>query len=452
MTSFPQPTPLLVDGHSSQSKSLFLSFFLAAGLILILLSAAQIINDHELSKGIALFGAGVLALLSGAVLLFSAQFRAVGARLWITRCTLAVVTLSWCVWTALIAYTHHIEGWDEGAYLLSGMALRGVDVPYASHRAPVTGFLCAAFVGWDRFLNPVLLGVLLFAVYLWVRRLLGPLSAALALLVLLCQNLLLESTVDILSELPAALLLLVGFLSLARERFWLAAALFALVVFTRWNLAPVWVVVFVAVFIRFGVRQALKFLGVGLAIFCAWYGVTVAMGTPNPLLTVYEGNFLPGAGAAKGLAAAASPNRSLVRFGIYAQHFFFLTPPIFFGLIANPIYNLRKPLCTELWIILVVLPLALLAYILTMVNIGYVLPRFMTPLIPSAVVSLLVGLSKCCDDFSFSGLSRLRIVTIVLFLACAVGLWPLYSVVVALVNNNAPAVFSADLRRKLNCT
>jgi len=53
------------------------------------------------------------------------------------------------------------------------MALRGYDVPYASHRSPVTGFLCAAFIGWDRFLNPVLLGVLLIAVYLWVRRLLG---------------------------------------------------------------------------------------------------------------------------------------------------------------------------------------------------------------------------------------------------------------------------------------
>jgi hypothetical protein len=161
MISSPKPTPPVVDDHSCESESLFLSFFLAAGLMLILLSAAQIIKYHEISKGIALFSAGILALLSAAVLLFSAQFCAFGARLRITRCALAVITLLWCVWTGLIAYTHHIEGWDEGAYFLSGMALRGYDVPYAAHRAPVTGFLCAAFIGWDRFLNPVLLGVLL---------------------------------------------------------------------------------------------------------------------------------------------------------------------------------------------------------------------------------------------------------------------------------------------------
>jgi hypothetical protein len=264
--------------------------------------------------------------------------------------------------------------------------------------------------------------------------------------VLLCQNLFLESTVDIMSELPAALLLLVGFLSLARERFWWSATCFALVVFTRWNLAPVWVVVFVAVLIRFGLRQALKFLGVGLTIFSAWYVVTIAMGTPDPLHRVYVDNFLPG------LTWAATPGQKpdfLLRVDFYAKHFFFLTPPVFFALIANPVHNLGKHLRTEFWIILIVLPLALLVYIVTMLNIGALFPRFITPLIPSAVVSLLLGLSKFCDDFSFPELSRIRIVTIALFLACAVGLWPLSAVVQARVNLNTPSVFSTNLRKKL---
>jgi hypothetical protein len=292
----------------------------------------------------------------------------------------------------------------------------------------------------------VLLGVLLIAVYFWVRGLLGPLWAALALLVLLCQNLLLESTVDITSELPAALILLAGFWSLARERFWWSAVCFALVVFTRWNLAPVWVVVFVAVLIRFGKGNALKFLGAALAIFGAWYAVTLAMGTPNPLLNVYEGNFLPA------LAHTDNPAQKptfLLRLDFYATHFFFLTPPVLITLVANPFRNLRKRLRTPLWTILIVLPVALLIYLVTMLFIGGLFPRFATPLIPSAVVSLLVGLSEFCKDLSLPQLSRIRLVTVSLFLACAVGLWPLYAIPVARANHNTPAVFSGNLARSL---
>jgi hypothetical protein len=432
-----------VDEHPSASKSLFLPFFLTIGPILILLAAAQVIKYHEISKGIALSSAGVLALLSGAVLWFTA-----GALFWIRRFALAAVTISWSVWTGLIAYTHHIKNWDEGAYLLSGMALRGYDVPYAAHRAPVIGIICAAFVGWDRFLNPVLLSALLIVMYVWVRRLLGSFYAALSLFVLLCQNLFLESTVDITSELPAALLLLVGFFSLARERFWWSSIWFTLVVFARWNLAPIWVVVCVAVLIRFGMRQALKFLGSGLIIFGAWYLVTTAMGAPNPLWTVYVGNFLPGVVWAPTLEQGLKLD-FLLRVDFYATHFFFLTPPVFLLLIANPVHNLSKHPRTELWVTLVVLPLALLAYIVTMLNIGWLFPRFLTPLIPSAVVSALVGLSKFCDDFSLPELSRIRIVTVVLFLTCAVGLWPLSAVVQARVKYNTLPVFSANLRKEL---
>ncbi|MGA3204215.1 MAG: hypothetical protein ABSF12_17125 [Bryobacteraceae bacterium] len=447
MTSFQKPTSVAVDDQSSASKSRFLPFFLVIGIILILLAAAEVIRYHEISKGIALFGAGALALLAVAILSFTAEFCGLGARR-ITRCTLAAVTISWGVWTALIAYTHHIDAWDEGAYVLSGMALRGYDVPYAAHRPPVTGFICAAFVGWDRLLNPVLLSVLLIVVYLWVRRLLGPFYAALSLFVLLCQNLLLESTVDIMSELPAALLLLVAFFSLARERFWWSAMWFALVVFTRWNLAPVWAVVCGAVLIRFGMRQALKFLGVGLIVFCAWYALTIAMGTPNPLRTVYEGNFLPGVVWGATLEQGLKPD-FLLTLDFYSNHFLFLTQPVFFLLIANPIHNLGKHLRTELWIILVVLPLALLAYIVTMLTIGWPVARYLTPLIPSAVVSLLVGLSKVCDDFSLPEPSRVRIVTVVLFLMCAVGLWPLFALVEARVKHNAHPAFSTNLRKEL---
>jgi hypothetical protein len=94
--------------------------------------------------------------------------------------------MAWGVWIGVLAYSYRATGWDECAYLLSGSALRGYQVPYAAHRAPVTHFLCAAFVNHSRFLNPMLLVTLLTLVWFWVRRSIGSLAASLCLLVLLC--------------------------------------------------------------------------------------------------------------------------------------------------------------------------------------------------------------------------------------------------------------------------
>jgi hypothetical protein len=452
MTFPAKPTPPAIDDHSPEAKSLLLIFFLAAGLILILLSVVQIRN-HEATQAISLFGAGVLAILSAGVLRTIPEFGSTGARPWLERWAVTLVALPWCLWIALIVYMFRVEDWDEGSYVLSGMALRGYHVPYASPRAPVTGFLCAAFIGWERFLNPLLLGGLLIAVYFWLRRLLGPLPAALSLLVLMCQNLLLESSVEIMSELPAALLLLLGFFYLARERFWLSALWFGLLVFTRWNLAPAWVVVFVAVLVRFGTRQALKFLSVGLVIFCAWYGITVAMranidwpGVRNPLEMVYKGNFVPA------LAWAPSPDETpdfLLRVNFYVKHFFFLTPLVLFALIVSPVQNLRRHLRTELWVILVVLPLALLTYLVTMLNVGGLFPRFVTPLIPAGMVCLFCWIFKLSDDAAPAEPYRIQAVIVAVFLTCAVGIWPLSAIRDVRRRQQTPAVFSVELKNKL---
>jgi hypothetical protein len=438
--SFSKSATLDVDSRS-RSGSILLYFFLATAPVLFFFGSVQLVKYHEISKGIALLGSGLLALLSVATLFFPAQFSAAAIVKWCT----AAVALLWSGWSTLIAYAHHIDGWDEGAYLLSGMALRGYDVPYASHRPPVTGVVCALFIGWDRYLNPVLLGVLLIMMYLWVRRLLGPPAAMVALFALFCQNLLLESTVDIMSELPATVLLFAGFFALARERFWWSALWFGLVLFARWNLAPVWWVVLLAVFVRFGLRQSLKFLTVALTIFVAWYMLTIAMGAPKPVLRVIEGNLLAG--------PAWRPDQTnhfllLVRF--YGTNFFFLTPPVLLALLLNPLLNLRKQLRTELWIPLVVMPLALLAYLGAMLLFGGPFARFMVPVIPLGIVSLLVGLSSFSDDRLLSTHSRMSLAATALFVTCAVGLWPLSALVHARINLNDRGVFSADLRKELH--
>jgi hypothetical protein len=177
--------------------------------------------------------------------------------------------------------------------VLSGLALRGWDVPYAAQRAPLTHLLCALFVPYERFLSPALLSVLLAATYLWISTRAGPVYAALALFALFCQNILLQTTIDISSELPAALLLLLGFYSLAVKRLWWSTLFFTCAVYARWNVLPIWVVVVMGVFLRYGLQQTTKFITVGVVLFGAWYVLSLRMGFANPLLTVYEGNYLP---------------------------------------------------------------------------------------------------------------------------------------------------------------
>ena len=430
--------------RSEKTSRIFWAAHLTAGLALLLLAAIEVVRFHTLSKGMALFSGGGLGILAAFALAFASPLSAWLGRPLARRTVLAALALLWMSWITLIAYTHYVEGWDEGAYVLSGMALRGMHVPYAAHRAPITGLLCAVFTGWDRFLNPVLLGTLLVAVLFWVRRLLGPLAAILALFVLLCQNLLLESTVDIMSELPAALLVLGSFYFLSRQLFWWSACCCALVVFCRWNLAPLWAVVVVAVFLRFGMIQAWKFLAAAAASFAAWYVLTISMGASNPLWEVYVGNFLPG------LAWAADPSHKptfLIRSQFYASHFFFLTPLVLIGVVASPLRNLRRHLDPESWTIRVVLPLALLTYLAVMLNMGGLFPRFVTPLIPSAIVSFIYTL--CTEDWAVLRKYRLQFVTAAVFVTCAAGVWPLEAVLMVRVNHQARPIFSAGFRNAL---
>jgi hypothetical protein len=443
--------PLSPDDHLS-TKRILTVFFVAVGAGLFLLSAAQFRKFDEIPEGVALFGAASLAILSAAVVAFTRSFCNLTVRSLLSRVILAAVAIGWIVWIAAIVYTYRAGTvWDEGAYLLSGMALRGYQVPYAVERPPVTNFLTAVFVDHSRFLNPVLLVALLTLMWLWVRRLIGPLAAALCLFVLLCQNLFLESTVIVMSELPAALFMLAGFFSLSRERLWWCALWFALIVFTRWLLAPVTAVVCLAILIRFGARQAAKLPAVAFALFIAWYGLTISMGAPRPIAAVYQGNFLPA------LVWSANPNQQptpLLRADFYVKNYFFLTPPILCALMLSPIFCLRKQLSAEHWTLHFVLPVALLAYLVSLLAIGGLFPRFVTPFLPVAVVSFFFLLSTLGDNYALSVTHRIWVGTILLFVTCAVGLvrggdGPLGAAVRVRNKFRSQPVFSLDFRTKL---
>ncbi len=63
--------------------------------------------------------------------------------------------------------------------------------------------------------------------------------AAVPWLLLIGQNVFLDSVLDVMAELPVALLLLAAFFLLAAERFFWAGALFALAALARWNIVVI---------------------------------------------------------------------------------------------------------------------------------------------------------------------------------------------------------------------
>jgi uncharacterized membrane protein YedE/YeeE len=61
-----------------------------------------------------------------------------------------IIGLYWIGVAAIPAATFAPNGWDESAYLLSGLSTRGYPTPYAAHRPPVTALICALFADVPR--------------------------------------------------------------------------------------------------------------------------------------------------------------------------------------------------------------------------------------------------------------------------------------------------------------
>jgi hypothetical protein len=401
-----------------------------------------------MSRELALLGAAVLASLWAAMVFHRDRILSVAAShpTMTKRVTVAMVASAWLVWMGVIAFAQQVDGWDESAYFLSGLALRGYQVPYALHRAPITGMLCALFAEWPRWINPTLLLILVTSLYWWARELLSPTTAFLALFIVSCQDVLLQCLVDISSELPAAVLLVLGFRALSRQRWQWAALSLTLAVFTRWNLAPVWLVIAVAMLVRFGRRPFLAFLAMGCGAFAIWYTGTLAWTGSEPLRAVYEGNVLPA------LAWAETQQQRpdlMARSLFYGSHFFFLTPSVLAAVLVSPCERAGKDLTARDWVTLVAVPLALTTYLASMLFVGGLESRFMAPIVPSAVVCSLAWLQALCGDRTLLARDRVAVFATAAFASCAFGLWPLSVLPYARANMTSPAVFSETLATQL---
>lgn len=406
------------------------------------LAMVELLHKHTLSTGLAYLYVALLAALNAVLPRILDRPAAHAALLsWLPRLALA----SSSAWTLLIAASHKVDAWDEGAHVLSGLALRGYPVPYAAHRPPVASWLAALFADIDFLVNPALLGLLLLLVYRWSRTIAGPTVAAISVIVLLSQNLLLEASVDFLTELPAALLLTAGFHSLALQRHTAASLLLSLSIFTRWNLAPISAVVFLFALWQRQRRFLFSLCLSALAILIVWYSMTTKLVAADPFALVY-GHFL------NARSYSESPEQVVnffTRSEFYISHFFFLTPPVALGLILvlrrGRFHQTDARSKTEQ----IVIPACLIVYLLVMLHIGGLFPRFVTPIIPSALISVISGIKALFDDCGVAGRAKIKIFATLVFITCGWGAWPLYSLVLVRTAMVRPPVFEEQTRNLL---
>lgn len=98
----------------------------------VLLAADAVLRRGRESEGVAFGCAAAVSLV--AALVTVGGLRRIGS--WLARHRMAVAVVAWSGLAVLVALAFAPDGWDEGAYLLSGLALRGFSTPYAAHRAP----------------------------------------------------------------------------------------------------------------------------------------------------------------------------------------------------------------------------------------------------------------------------------------------------------------------------
>lgn len=350
-----------------------------------------------------------------------------------SRLALHLIIVVAVAWVILVVLQFALNDWDEGAYATTGLAWLGHPVAAATHRAPGTSWLFAMAGGNGALLNGVLTTSLLLALLYATRSTVPANFASVCVVTVFGNNLTLVATLNGLSELPAAIAVLLSFIALERRWLGVASILFGLSVLTRYNLAPVAVVATVFVLLRYGTwagcRFALTGAAVGIAGMC-----TLLVFDPNPIASVLALGVNPAADWAD-IGNAARTFAS--RFIFYLGNAFFVGPAVMISLVVA--VGLALPriryLSSTQWVWCLVVPTSVFAYMVTMMFIGGHFGRFMTPISPAAVVAALVALAWITK--SASDASRLRAILLVLFWTTSVA-WTI-----------SPATFAIVLKENL---
>jgi hypothetical protein len=422
--------------------------FLLVSACLLILAIASLVKDHQKTQALAIIAMiGLYAAMNVGIwnpklldLLAQPVFRGV-------RLGLLLTGLLWVLICIGIAYTHTVNAWDEGAYLLSGLALRGYSTPYAGHRPPVTHLFAAMFADIPWLINPVLLIGLVTLLTFWGAKRWGWSVAIMPVLLLSGQNAFLNAVLDVMAELPAALLLLAAFFLMANERFFGSGVLFALAALTRWNIAVIPVVLIPFVALRFGAKPVLHYLLGGGLFILAWLGLSYAF-LDSPLEQIYRANFLPAYEYAK--FSREKPD-FLSRSRFYITHFYFLTPLGFFAMALRPFlpensYGSRS----ENWVVSYGIPIGFFTYGLAVMNFGAEFTRFMAPIIPLAMFILTDTVMACCFAFDMGQSLRRLVMLVIGCLTVVWGFWPASMLLTAASNIAHRDYFSQVFRTEIS--
>jgi len=370
-----------------------------------------------------------LACALGALLLAAAAFLFVRppSAEWLGRCRRAGPAAAAVAAIGVAAVTLAVfapDGWDECAYLLNGLALRGAPLPYADHRAPVTGALCALFAGAPSLMNPVLLLVLFSAVVYWASRQWDWTAAFVVGLLLLAQDLLLTATLDITSELPATVLLTLACLFLAAGRHATGGLFLGLLILARWNMAAFAAACFVAAWVAWGFRPALRIVIGAAAPVAIWVAAAAVLGHPS--ITAATGQF---ASARNAHFSWAPPTTVWDRVAFHVPNYFWLTP---FGLLAVLWSPFLRSKNTHDDLFRTLIPAGVLATCAANLLVGGVLRRLFTPLLPVVLLVLCDVFLRVTDAWGHR--QRLRAVIVVGACTVAWGLLP--GGAVSILHNN----------------
>jgi hypothetical protein len=375
--------------------------------------SADALVERRIESEACAFAASAVILGIGAALVGAAPSSRWPALL--SRYFAPLVALQWLAIAAIPAVTFAPNGWDEGSYLLSGLAIRGYKTPYAAHRPPVTGLLCALFADAPRWINLLLVLVLIAVVGWWARRLWSWRDAAWVLLILGCQNLMVTAAVDVMAELPAAITFALAFYFIDRDSPFLAGLALGACVLTRWNMAVAIAPMILALGVRSGAAAAAR-MAAGCALpMAVWYVATAAAGYAplDGVLAHFYG--------ARDYAHPGGPVPNVfVRSREYLPRFLMLTPLGLLSLLWSPCLRGSARDTVLRWHA----PVAVLVVVVSLLFVGAIEPRFFTPVVPIVALVLWRVVRQFLAESSLSEDSARLVRHLAVIVTCAFGVWP----------------------------
>jgi hypothetical protein len=335
----------------------------------------------------------------------------------------AAVTIAALVTIGSVIF-YRPRGWDPCAYLCGSLAVCGYPTVYPVHRAPLTCWINVPFVSLPACTNALLYLSLCLVFWRIARRSQAAFLYSAAIIALASNDLILSSLFTTNSELPAATVLMLAIWALYSGHPMLAGLTFGLAGLARWNLAVFPIALTIANGAQRQIATSLR-LATGGIIVVVTFVTAYHLIFTHPIREIFQSNFVS-AYAWHDDFDQVPTNAS--RFLFYGENFYFLTLPGFAALIfllcprSNVSESERsadgvdRAIC---W--------GIISYCTVMTFLGGHLARFMTPIVPVAILMIVRAADRIRPEPSSGEQSLVRwghATILVSAIVIASGNWP----------------------------